>query len=141
MRQRWQLGYGLLFALLAGCGEIAAVSFADACQASNNGQRIRTEGYLVVGLSIFCSNISSSTVQCGLDFVAEPSQNEGFTADINEGTGKNQIVVPEDYTKETIVVHDAAGAVVKLGEKVQLEGTMLVGEACLIKVETIIRLP
>ncbi|WP_110519561.1 hypothetical protein [Herpetosiphon llansteffanensis] len=141
MRRSWQLGCLLALGLLASCGETTAVSFADACQASNSGKRIKTEGYLAVNSSIFCSNISSSHVQCGLEFVAEPSQNEGFTADINEGTGKNQILVPEDYTKETIVVHDATGAVVKLGEKVQLEGNMLIGEACLIKVDTITSIP
>lgn len=59
----------------------------------------------------------------------------------NEGEGGNEILVPENDSGETIVVHDDAGAVVKLGKKVLLEGNMVIGESCLITIEIITRLP
>ncbi|MBM7842159.1 hypothetical protein [Herpetosiphon giganteus] len=143
MRQRWQLGYGLLFVLLVGCGETASVAFGDLCQQANNGKLIKTEGYLVVGSSIFCSNIGSSHVQCELEFVDDLRNAKQIAVLINEGTGKNQIVVPENYSAETIVIHDDSGAVVKLGEKVQLAGEIVISKTnvCLINTKTIKRLP
>ncbi len=143
MRRMWQLGWLLILALLASCGEATTIGFAELCQQSNNDNHVKTEGYLAVASSIFCSNIGASQVQCGLELVDDASNTSGIAAEINEGTGKNQIVVPENYTKETIVVHDDTGALVKLGEKVQLEGKIVVNQinGCLIKVETIKRLP
>ncbi|XSG74768.1 hypothetical protein ACP8Y2_21605 [Herpetosiphon llansteffanensis] len=143
MRQRWQLGYGLLFLLLAGCGETASIAFANLCQQANNGQRVRTEGYFVVGSSIFCSNIGATQIQCGLEFVDDLSNAKHIAVTINEGSGKNQIVVPENYSEETIVIHDDSGVSVKLGEKVQLDGEIVINKTnvCLIDTKTIKRLP
>ncbi|MFD3166447.1 hypothetical protein [Herpetosiphon sp. NSE202] len=129
--------------LLAGCGETASVAFADLCQQANNGQYVRTEGYLVVGSSIFCSNIGASQIQCELEFVDDLRNAKQIAVMINEGTGKNQIVVPENYSAETIVIHDDSGAIIKLGEKVQLAGEIVINKTnvCLIDTKTIKRLP
>ena len=59
----------------------------------------------------------------------------------NEGEGDNEILVPENDSEETIVVHDDAGAVVKLAKKVLLEAKIVIGESCLITIEIITRLP
>ncbi|HYF62454.1 MAG TPA: hypothetical protein VD886_06545, partial [Herpetosiphonaceae bacterium] len=79
MNKGW---YSLLLvfavALIACGGPAKAVAFAQVCDKANESQRISTEGFFASGGSIFCSNIGSSTVQCGLEFHENAGDSEGF---------------------------------------------------------------
>jgi hypothetical protein len=140
MSKRW---YSLLlvFAIvLIACGGPArAVAYDQVCDKANEQQRISTEGYFSTGSSVFCSNIGSSTVQCGLEFVENADDSEGFSADVDQGDGDNEIEeIPDDFTAETITIHADDGSVVRIGDRVRISGKMLIGEGvCLMNVDLI----
>ena len=140
MNKGW---YSLLLALAIGliaCGGPGkAVAFAQVCDKANEQQRIATEGYFSTGGSIFCSNIGSSTVQCGLEFVENAGDSEGFSADVDQGDGDNEVEeIPDDFTDDTITIHADDGSVVRIGEKVRISGKMLISEnVCLMNVDLI----
>jgi hypothetical protein len=140
MNKRW---YSLVLVLAVGliaCGGPAkAVAFAQVCDKANEQQRISTEGYFSTGSSVFCSNIGSSTVQCGLTFVENAGDTAGFSADVDQGDGDNEIEdIPDDFTDETITIHADDGSVVRIGDKVRASGKMVIGEGvCLMNVDLI----
>lgn len=128
-----------LAVLLVSCGETPqSVAFSDVCN-QPDGKLVQTEGYFVADSSVFCSNIGSNDVRCGLGFGAEPGQKSGFTADVAEGSGPNQIVsIPDDYTPETLVFHAADGGEVHVTDKVIITGKLSVApNVCLVRVDTI----
>jgi len=128
---------------LAACGPPPdPVAHAEVCN-QEDGKVVQTTGYFAVDGSVFCSNIGSSEVDCGFDFVAAPGDETGFSADVAEGTGRNQVEpIPDDFTPEAIVFHDADGAEVRIGDKVTITGKVLIAEnVCLVNVETIAKAP
>jgi len=141
MSKRW---YSLLLVfavVLIACGGPArAVAYSQVCDPANSGQSVSTEGYFAVGGSVFCSNIGSSKVKCGLDFVESAGDTDAFTADVVRGDGDNQIEeIPDDFTEETIAIHADDGSVVRIGDKVRVSGEMLIGESdvCIMAVDFI----
>src|SRR3954470_2946788 len=84
--------------LLISCGATPqSVAYNQICDQAD-GTLVQTEGYFVADSSVFCSNIGSNDVRCGLGFAAAPGQKAGFTADVAQGTGHNQIEpIPDDF--------------------------------------------
>src|SRR5690349_4133459 len=59
-------------ALLASCGDPPEpVAFDQVCNQAD-GKLVQTAGYFVADSSVFCSNIGSNDLRCGLGFAAAP---------------------------------------------------------------------
>ena len=71
MRQLLTLAALAAFAaLLASCGDSPEpVAYDQVCNQAD-GKLVQTEGYFAADSSVFCSNIGSNDVRCGLGFVA-----------------------------------------------------------------------
>ena len=140
MRQLLTLAaFAACAALLACCGDSPEpVAYDQVCNQAD-GKLVQTEGYFAADSSVFCSNIGSNDVRCGLGFVAAPGQKAGFTADVAEGTGRNQVEpIGDDFAPEAIVFHAADGGEVHVGDKVIITGKLSVApNVCFIKVDTI----
>src|SRR5215213_7221075 len=136
----------LTFAALAACAVLLAscggspepVAYDQICNQAD-GKLVQTVGYFAADSSVFCSNIGSNDVRCGLGFVAAPGQKAGFTADVAEGTGRNQVApIPDDFAPEAIVFHAADGGEIHIGDKVSVTGKLSVApNVCFITVDTI----
>ncbi len=125
--------------LLTSCGESPeSVAFSEICDQAD-GKLVQTEGYFVADSSVFCSNIGSSDVRCGLGFTTAPGEKSGFTADVAQGTGRNQVEpIPDDFTPEAIVFHAADGGNLHVADKVVITGKLSVAPSvCFIRVDTI----
>jgi hypothetical protein len=129
---------------LAACGATPTpVAHADVCLPERDGATVQTEGYFAVGRSVFCSNTGSSDLECGFEFVASPDETAGFTADVAQGDGNNQVQeIPDDYTAETIQFTADDGSTVRIGDHVQISGRLLVGQSdvCIVNVDKIVPL-
>ena len=143
MRQLLTLAAFAVFAacaiLLVACGGTPeTVAFEQVCN-QTDGKLVQTEGYFTADRSVFCSNIGSSDVRCGLGFATGPGEKAGFTADVAEGTGRNQVEpIPSDFTPEAIVFHAADGGEVRVSDKVVISGKLSVApNVCFIRVDTI----
>ena len=128
--------------LLAGCKKDAvSVEISKVCVADNEKKYIVTSGFLDDRGSIFCSNIGGGPVRCGLDVVANPGGTRVFSADIEEGSGSDEIEkLPSGYKSEDIKVHDNGGKVISLSDKVTLTGEMSItpdGSVCFMTVDKI----
>lgn len=136
-----------LAALAAACGAPPTpVAYDEVCDASRDGSTVQVQGYFAVDGSIFCSNTGSSDLECGFEFVASPDETEGFTADVAEGSGRNQVAeIPEDFTPEDIQFLADDGTALGLGEEVRISGRLLVGEGqsevCIVNVDKIELVP
>ncbi len=110
---------------IAGCAakQGEPVDFATACKVENDGKYVELTGYLQDRGSVFCSNIGSSMVNCGMTLTPTADGKEGFLADIEQGTGSNEIEKFEgSYKKDDLKIRDNAGAFVQIGDKVKLTG-------------------
>jgi hypothetical protein len=125
--------------LLTSCGASPeSVVYSQICDQAD-GTVVQTEGYFAIDSSVFCSNIGSNDVRCGLGFVAAPGQKAGFTADVAQGTGRNQVEpIPDDFAPAAIVFHSADGGEVHVTDKVVITGKLSVApNVCFIRVDTI----
>ena len=125
--------------LLASCGgSPESVAFDHICK-QEDGKQVQTVGYFAADSSVFCSNIGSSDVRCGIGFAPAPGQAAGFNADVAEGTGNNQVEpIPEDFKPEAIVFHADDGSAIHVGDKVSISGKLSVApNVCFIRVDTI----
>jgi len=125
--------------LLASCGSAPEpVAYDQICNQAD-GKLVQTVGYFAADSSVFCSNIGSNDVRCGLGFVPAPGQTTGFTADVAQGTGRNQVEpIPDDFAPEAIVFHAADGGEVHVTDKVIIAGKLSVApNVCFIRVDTI----
>lgn len=140
--------YSTIVALIAftiACSKppAVAVEISRICAADNEKQYVATSGYLDDRGSIFCSNIGGGRMNCGLDVVANPGGTKAFSADIEEGSGADQIEkLPKGYKKEDIRVQDNGGKIIGLSDKVTLTGQMSItpdGSVCFMTVDKIER--
>ena len=125
--------------LLTSCGGAPEpVAYNQICSQAD-GKLVQTVGYFAADSSVFCSNIGSNDVRCGLGFVPAPEQKAGFNADVAEGTGRNQVEpIGDDFAPEAIVLHTADGGEVHVGDKVIITGKLSVApNVCFIRVDTI----
>ena len=140
MRQLLTLaGFAACAALFASCGASPELVAYDQVCNQADGKVVQTEGSFAADSSVFCSNIGSNDVRCGLGFVAASGQKAGFTADVAQGTGRNQVKpIPDDFAPEAIVFHAADGGEIHVGDKVSVTGKLSVApNVCFIKVDTI----
>jgi hypothetical protein len=118
------LAAGLLAASCA-AKQGETIDFANSCKIENDGKYVAITGYLNDDGHIFCSNIGSSTVNCGLMLTEGPDlvKGRGLKADIDQGSGSNQIEKFEgSYKKENLKIRDNNGQMVNIGDKVKLTG-------------------
>jgi len=111
--------------MAAGCAakQGEPIDFATACKVENDGKYVELTGYLQDRGSVFCSNIGSSTVNCGMTLTPTADSKEGFMADIVQGSGSNEIEKFEgSYKKDDLKIRDNNGGLVKIGDKVKLTG-------------------
>jgi hypothetical protein len=134
----------IALALSSACTkEAVPVDINNICVADNEKKYVSTSGYLDDRGSIFCSNIGGGRMNCGLDVVASPGGKRVLGADIEEGSGADEIEkLPSGYKREDIKIHDNKGAVISLADKVKLTGEMSIapdGSVCFMKVDKIER--
>ena len=125
-------------ALLTSCGSAPEPVAYDQICSQADGKQVQTVGYFAADSSVFCSNIGSNDVRCGLGFVGAPGQKAGLTADMAQGTEPNQVEpIPDDVAPEAIVFHAADGGEIHIGEKVSVTGKLSVApNVCFIQVDT-----
>jgi hypothetical protein len=123
------------------------ISFDETCLEANSGKTITTEGYLVIGRSLFCSSDRNGYLRCSLYLLDEPREPDfsevNFSINILQGTGNHQIEpVERGFTEADIRMRDADGDLVNLDEAVQVTGWMLVGaDSCQMDVNEILQPP
>jgi hypothetical protein len=128
-------------ALLASCKKDAVpVDISKICSPDNEKKYVVTSGQLDARGSVFCSN-TGGRMDCGLDVMPVASGPRVFGADIEQGSGANEIEkLASGYKREDIKIHDNAGKVINLGDKVTLTGQMSIGPGvCFMKVDKIDR--
>jgi hypothetical protein len=125
--------------LLTSCGSSPEPVAYDQICSQADGKMVQTVGYFAADSSVFCSNIGSNDVRCGLGFVAAPGQKAGFKADVAQGTGPNQVEpIPDDFMPEALVFHTADGGEIHVGDKISVTGKLSVApNVCFIRVDTI----
>ena len=142
MKKRFLLFIAMILSL-ACTKEAVPVDIANICAADNKKKYVSTSGYLDDRGSIFCSNIGGGRLNCGMDVVAGPGGKKVFGADIEQGSGADEIEkLASGYKKEDIKVHDDKGAVIGLSDKVKLTGQMSIapdGSVCFMTVDKIER--
>lgn len=108
----------------AGCNTTGIpVEHAKACDAENDGKTLEVSGFLSDKGSLFCSNTGGGPVRCGFKLLANPSDEKGFSADIETGSGANTVEKPTSgYKKEDLKVRDNNGNLINLAEKVKVTG-------------------
>jgi hypothetical protein len=119
--------------------DAVTVDLANACAAENEKKYLSTSAFLKPGVSIYCSN-RGGRMDCSLDAVAAPDGQRVFGADIEEGSGANQIEkITGSYKREDLKIHDNAGGVINLADKFELTGEMNVvpGSVCFMEVDKI----
>jgi hypothetical protein len=131
-------------AVCFGCTkEAVPVEITNICAADNEKKYITTQGYLDDRGGVFCSNIGSGRMNCGFSVLAASGGERVFSADIEQGSGADQVEKMEkSYKKEDIKIHDDKGAVINLSDKVKLTGQMSItpdGKVCLMTVDKIER--
>lgn len=140
----------LLLALTIFCGFAFAacaakqgepVDIANACKPESDQKYYEIAGYLSASGSVFCSNIGSSRVECGLDFTDAPGGSKKFSADIAQGSGANSIEKLESgYKDSDIKIRDNGGQLISLSDKVKITGKMSTtpdGSVCFMQVDRI----
>src|SRR5690349_15872737 len=122
--------YFFCFCLLAtfcsACSKPTAIptELSNVCSADNEKKYISTSGFLDDKGGVFCSNIGGGRLDCGFAVLASPGGDKVFSADIEQGSGANEVEKLErSYKKEDIKIHDNNGAVIALpADKVTLTG-------------------
>ncbi|HEY8559596.1 MAG TPA: hypothetical protein VIL74_04270 [Pyrinomonadaceae bacterium] len=112
----------------AGCGSAPGtpVEYAKACAAENDKKNIEVTGFLSPRRSVFCSNTGGGPVRCGVNLLeTADAQKDNFSADIERGTGANNIEeIKGSFKREDIKIHDNDGNLVNLAEKVKVTGVL-----------------
>ena len=124
MKKYLILAVGFLCLAAAGCNTTGTpVEHAKACDAENDGKTLEVSGFLSDKGSLFCSNTGGGPVRCGFKLLAAPTDDKGFSADIETGSGANTVEKPASgYKKEDLKVRDNSGSVINLAEKVKVTG-------------------
>ena len=126
---------------LTGCKkEAVAIDASKVCAVENEKKYVVTSGYLDGSKSVYCSN-TGGRMDCGLDLVGSLGGKRIFGADIEEGTGANQIEkLPSGYKDEDIKIHDNSGGLINMSNKVTVTGQMSIapdGSVCFMEVDKI----
>lgn len=137
----------LVFVLLAlsifvtGCKkEAIAIDASKVCAVENEKKYVVTSGFLDGSTAVYCSN-TGGRMDCSLDLVGSPGGKRIFGAEIEQGSGANEIEkLPSSYKNEDIKIHDNSGGLIDLSNKVTLTGPMSIapdGSVCFMEVDKI----
>jgi hypothetical protein len=101
------------------------VEHAKACDADNDGKTLEVAGFLNDKGGLYCSNTGGGPVRCGFKLLANPTDETGFSADIETGSSANTVEKPTSgYKKEDLKVRDNGGNILNLAEKVKVTGSI-----------------
>jgi hypothetical protein len=121
------------------------ISFASACDPTNDGKYFQITGYIADDGSVFCSNIGSSKVQCGFKLADAPNSKNQIKLDIDEGSGANSVTKLESgYSKADIKIRDNDGKEIALNkDQVKTSGKLSIAPGspgvCFMQVDRIDR--
>lgn len=114
--------------LLSACEKPVERSIDQVCKPENDKKDVVTEGHFALDKTMLCSNVSG-TKRCGLRFESAPGKKDGFSADIVEGDGANEIEeVKGELSDAAIKIHTEDGKVIGVGAKAKVSGRVGVGE-------------
>ena len=108
----------------AGCNTTGVpVEHAKACDAENDGKTVEVAGFLNDKGSLFCSNTGGGPVRCGFKLLANAGDDKGISADVETGSGANEVEKPQSgYKKEDIKLRDNSGNLITYADKVRVTG-------------------
>ena len=74
-----------------------------------------------------------------MEFHEEPGSEAKFTADMLEGTGKNQMPeLPDSYSDSDVQIKTDDGSMIGVGQRARISGKMLIAEGvCLMTVDKV----
>ncbi len=99
------------------------VEHAKACDAENDGKTVEVSGFLNDKGSLFCSNTGGGPVRCGFKLLANAGDDKGFSADVEAGSGANEVEKPQSgYKKEDLKLRDNSGNLITYADKVKVTG-------------------
>jgi hypothetical protein len=116
------------------------IAFPTACRADDDKKYVQYTGYVTDDGSVFCSD-TGGRMECGFSLTQDPSGGAKSRIDIAQGSGANSVEKFEgSYKKDDIKIHDNSGSLVKIGDKIQVTGTMNAlpdGSLCFLTVDKI----
>lgn len=99
------------------------VEHAKACDLENDGKTVEVAGFLNDKGGLYCSNTGGGPVRCGFKLLANAGDDKGISADIETGSGANQVEKPQSsYKKEDIKIRDNSGNLFTYADKVKVTG-------------------
>lgn len=119
----------VLTGILAGCNSNGEpIEFTKACDPANEKKVAEINGFIREKSGVFCSNIGGGRLNCGFTLTDKLGDENGITADIEQGTGANTVEkLPSGFKKEDIKIHDNNGDRIAPSDKVKLTGKMSIG--------------
>lgn len=119
----------LLLVVVAGCSEPPVqVAHGDVCSLENDDKVVSVDGYFQLGLTMYCSDVSGN-YRCGLDFVSAPGAEDGFSVDVIEGDGNNELSpLPDSYTDADLKLQTDNNETVTQENKVRITGDLSVSQ-------------
>jgi hypothetical protein len=118
----------LALLLITACGEATPVAHQDACDVALDDTDIIVEGYFTTPSMMSCDNYSGND-RCGLVLNSAPNADDGFSADVKVGSGKNHMAsIESGFTDDDIVIKTADGETVGIGDHVRVTGEINVSD-------------
>lgn len=99
------------------------VEHAKACDPENDGKTVEVTGFLNDKGGLYCSNTGGGPVRCGFKLLASVGDDKGISADVETGSGANEVEKPSSgYKKEDIKIRDNNGNLFTYADKVKVTG-------------------
>ncbi len=119
----------LLMGVVVGCSEPPVqVAHGDVCSLENDDKVVSVDGYFQLGITMYCSDVSGN-YRCGLDFVSAPGADDGFSVDVIEGDGKNELSpLPDSYTDSDMKIQTDSRETITQADKVRITGDLSVSQ-------------
>lgn len=108
----------------AGCNTTGTpVEHAKACDPENDGKTVEVTGFLNDKGGLYCSNTGGGPVRCGFKLLANSGDDKGISADVETGSGANEVEKPTSgYKKEDLKLRDNSGNLITYADKVRVTG-------------------
>ena len=115
----------LVLMLLSACGsDPIEITLEQACTVENDDTKVMLIGAFSSPSMMSCDNYSGSN-RCGLNLNSAPDADDGFSADIRTGNGKNQMQeVESGFTDDDIQIKTDEGGKIGIGDEVWVTGEM-----------------
>ncbi len=99
------------------------VEHGKACDLENDGKTVEILGFLNDKGGLYCSNTGGGPVRCGFKLLANAGDDKGISADVETGSGANEVEKPQSgYKKEDIKIRDNSGNLITYADKVKVTG-------------------